>query len=409
LTKNNINFLGVNLFDLLGYTMASPLMVLLIFWLMIVLVGQYLHLEKYGLEISPFVILWRTKRFNNFIRKVAKKAPWLWRKIWLIGIPLGLASLLYGFYFLLINLVRFFVSPSTAASVVPVLPGITITGKTLYYLFFALGISVTAHELAHGLAAESEEIPVKSSGVLLAILIPGAFVELDESKMKKEPMNKRLKVFGAGSMANLIVALLFLFLLINFEFLILPFYAAPMGVLITDVVEGTPGSTVFTPGTIIFEINGTEIHNVEEFHNYLIHVSPGQTLIFNTSRGTLELVTAEHPANSSRGYIGIYTFNYYPPRNMFSKMLGIMTPYYFFEVINWTFLLSLSLAIFNMLPIPFFDGDRLINDLIREWMKKHKKTEKTSQMIRITIASLSVLVLILNIVFTFLKVGFKIP
>ncbi|OYT27632.1 MAG: hypothetical protein B6U95_05835 [Thermofilum sp. ex4484_82] len=358
--------------------MNSLIMTLLVFWLMITLIGRCLNLEKYGLEISPFAIMWKTKKFNNFIRKIAKKFPWLWKKIWLIGIPLGIASLFYGFYFLFTNLIKFFVNPSTAASVVPVLPGITITGKTLYYLFFALAVSVTAHELAHGLAAEAEEIPVRSSGVLLFILIPGAFVELDEERMKKQDVVKRLKIFSAGSMANLIVAVLFLILLINFELLILPLYAAPAGVLITDVVNGTPASKVFTPGVIIFEIN-------------------------------LRLTTARHPANSSRGYIGIYTFNYYPSKNIFGKMLGTMAPYYLFEVVNWTFLLSLSLAIFNMLPIPFFDGDRVVSDLVRDWAKKRNIGEKLSKTIRVGFAVLSVLLLILNFVFTFLKIGFKIP
>ena len=389
--------------------MNSLIMTLLVFWLMITLIGRYLNLEKYGLEISPFAIMWKTKKFNNFIRKIAKKFPWLWKKIWLIGIPLGIASLFYGFYFLFTNLIKFFVNPSTAASVVPVLPGITITGKTLYYLFFALAVSVTAHELAHGLAAEAEEIPVRSSGVLLFILIPGAFVELDEERMKKQDVVKRLKIFSAGSMANLIVAVLFLILLINFELLILPLYAAPAGVLITDVVNGTPASKVFTPGVIIFEINGTVVHNVEEFHNYLVNVSPNQTLVFNTSEGVLRLTTARHPANSSRGYIGIYTFNYYPSKNIFGKMLGTMAPYYLFEVVNWTFLLSLSLAIFNMLPIPFFDGDRVVSDLVRDWAKKRNIGEKLSKTIRVGFAVLSVLLLILNFVFTFLKIGFKIP
>jgi len=389
--------------------MASPIVILLVFWLMITLVGRYLNLKKYGLEVSPFAILWKTKRFNSFIRRIAKKAPWLWKKVWLISIPLGFASLFYGFYFLLTNLMRFFVSPSTAASVVPVLPGITITGRTLYYLFFALAVSVTAHELAHGLAAESEEIPVRSSGILLFILIPGAFVELDEEKMKKQEAIKRLKIFSAGSMANLIVALIFLILLINFELLIFPFYAAPAGVLIIDVVDGTPASEFFTPGVVIFEINGTAVHNVQEFHNYLIHVSPNQTLVFNTSCGPIVLVTAKHPANSSRGYIGVYTFNYYPAKNVFSKILGTMVPYHLFEVINWTFLLSLSLAIFNMLPVPLFDGERVVSDIIKEWAKKRDAGEKLPRMLRITFAMLSISLLILNFILTFLKIGFRIP
>jgi len=382
---------------------------LLVFWLMVTLIGRYLNLEKYGLEVSPFAILWKTKKFNNFIRNIAKKAPWLWKRIWLISIPLGIAALFYGFYFLFTNLIKFFVSPSTAASVVPVLPGITITGKTLYYLFLALAVTVTAHELAHGLAAESEEIPVKSSGVLLFILIPGAFVELDEERMKKQDVVKRLKIFSAGSMANLIIAILFLILLINFELMILPLYAAPAGVLITDVVEGTPASEVFTSGVVIFEINGTVIHNVEEFHNYLVHVGPNQTLVFNTNREIIELTTAKHPANSSRGYIGVYTFNYYPSKNIFGKMLGVMVPYHLFEVVNWTFLLSLSLAIFNMLPIPFFDGERVVSDLVKTWKKKHNINDKVPKTLRITLAVLSISLLILNFVFTFLNVGFKIP
>ncbi len=75
---------------------------------------------------------------------------------------------------------------------------------------------MVVHELSHGVVAKAQRLPLKSVGlVLLAVIPPGAFVEPDEEELgKAPPLRARLRVYGAGSMANVVTALLTL-LLIN--------------------------------------------------------------------------------------------------------------------------------------------------------------------------------------------------
>ncbi|MHA1463229.1 MAG: hypothetical protein ACTSQ0_09200, partial [Candidatus Heimdallarchaeota archaeon] len=56
------------------------LLILAVAWFIVYIVAKYLKLdEKYNWTIGPLFLLMRTKRFNNFIKKVAKKYARFWR------------------------------------------------------------------------------------------------------------------------------------------------------------------------------------------------------------------------------------------------------------------------------------------------------------------------------------------
>ena len=68
-------------------------------------------------------------------------------------------------------------------------------------------ITVVIHELSHALAASMEGVPIRSYGLVLYLIFPGAYVKLDDS-LKSLPPLSQLKVVCAGVAGNICLALL---------------------------------------------------------------------------------------------------------------------------------------------------------------------------------------------------------
>jgi len=83
--------------------------------------------------------------------------------------------MVFGIYFLLNNLLRLIFPIGGATSVSLVIPGLTLRLYWLPYFVVAAVVVILAHELAHGVIARLEEIPVLSTGILAAVVLFGAF------------------------------------------------------------------------------------------------------------------------------------------------------------------------------------------------------------------------------------------
>jgi len=108
------------------------------------------------------------------------------------------------FYMLLKTAMNTLSTKAPSAGVQLVIPGVTIP---LWYGLIGLIVVMVVHELSHGVVARAEKLRLKSVGLVLFAVIPGAFVEPDEDELKKAPLLSRLRVYAAGSMANIVVAL----------------------------------------------------------------------------------------------------------------------------------------------------------------------------------------------------------
>ncbi|MBS7287919.1 MAG: hypothetical protein KIH01_04040, partial [Candidatus Freyarchaeota archaeon] len=156
------------------------LVMLLVFWGGLMIVDRLFNLEKYGVSVLPFLLICRTTKLNNILSKAALKAPHAWRILGDASIPLGYSALGYGVYLLSLNLLNAFFRPQQSSPIVPLIPGITVTWFSFFYALVGIVVTLAFHEIAHGLAARAENIPIKSSGVLFLLFLPGGFVEIDE-------------------------------------------------------------------------------------------------------------------------------------------------------------------------------------------------------------------------------------
>ncbi|MFX1565057.1 MAG: site-2 protease family protein [Promethearchaeota archaeon] len=375
-----------------------PWLLILLAWMIIIGLASIYNLEKYGIEVGPFMLFARTGRFNNFLDRIGRWHPRAWRYIWSFFIGVAFFFSLYGFYFLGLNVwefVKVFLElPGTPGPVAPLIPGVTMSYNFFLMILIPLIVAIIVHEVAHGIAARADNIPIESSGLFVFLVFFGAFVEPDEEYVKiKSTRRQRARLYASGSGANLIVAFLALILL---TFIIIPI---PSGALINSVVPGSAADGVLTPGMVIIQMNDTTIETTQDIRTFMLNASPGDLVIFTVVQGTVSLVVDENPTNSSQAYIGIWTRNFFPLVYPFS-LLGPAIGTQFYEGLAWFFMITLSLGIINLLPIPPLDGDRLWKELIDSTISMERRGGKAVLWsLRITAIS----ILIANIVFTIIN------
>ncbi|MEM3440630.1 MAG: site-2 protease family protein [Candidatus Bathyarchaeia archaeon] len=332
-------------------------------WLGLFALSRILRLKEKGISVGPFYLSYKTKAFNGLLEAISRKGDKFWRAFFNSGAALGIGMMTFIIYRLAMNAGLLAHRAEGADRVAILVPGITVGFESLPYLLLAIAVLVVTHEASHGIASLLEGIKPKSVGAFLAFVIPGAFVELDEKELSRLSWRPKLRIFAAGSSANICLALIFLILLSNFPATIYPIYSTqPSGVLITGIVEGGPAEEAgIRSWDVIFSINGTRIWDPSALRSYLSMTKPGSVLITTTDRGDFPIVTKAHPLNSSRATIGIYPFPFFEPKAPFAPK---ELPYRLLIAENWLFMVLLNVAMINMLPMYPLDGDKYLDALL---------------------------------------------
>jgi membrane-associated protease RseP (regulator of RpoE activity) len=336
----------------------------LVFWFLVCLALWLTKAESHGFAGAPFYLIWRTIKFNNIIERIASARRTAWQVFWNIGIAVGIGSMAFISYYLGRNLLNLFAKPEAASSVqfiVP-LPGVGVTFETFPYLVLALSITIVSHELSHGIASLVEHVPLKSTGAFFAHIIMGGFVEPNDEKLNAARSASKLRVFAAGSFTNVVLGLLCVLLLVNFPGTIAPFYTVvASGVTIGDVPVNLPAhSSGLQSGDRVTSINGTRITNVNDLRNYMADVVPGQGVVVGTPKGNFTVKTGVDPTNASHAVIGIAglvnDIEYHPK----APFLPTEFPNILLHAEYWLQLILVSVGMINMLPLPIFDGEKLL-------------------------------------------------
>jgi len=445
----------------------------LIFWV-IVIVLVYLLRNKEGAAylFFPLLAMFKTKKLNNFIKRVSRKAPKFWRIFWTVGIFVSFGFTIYALYFFFTNFVNLIIDPRIEQVILPLIPGVTIDLPLYAYLILPLLFILTTHEFAHGISASVDGIEVKSTGVLGAglfyIIGFGAFVEVDERELNSSKIhrNTRFRIAAAGTYINGITAGIALLLILSFPFLISPYYrqVTQVNTVLTEENGGfnsgnlssgdvilalkqqgdldddyvyineykkrtltnimrnettlqvsigdnltlkiyNPSLDTYTEKNItlgpryylgiLYEYisDGSEIRitkvltEIEGGINYNKNLTEG--LIINKINGiSVNLTNGNTLARALTSFnldslnlstdtetfildvdiegvvIGIYSNLYFFPLNDLAKLFTNNWPEFLLREISWLFVIAFSITLFNMLPLPIFDGDRIVKELV---------------------------------------------
>ena len=370
-----------------------PLGIYLGIWAAIFLIGVLIKADRFGVILKPYYFMLKTAAFNSWMERLGTK----WRRGWLVffdvGAAIGIGLSALALYAFIRGLIALFIrSPqATPTALIIPLPGLTISWEIFPYIILAIAVLLIPHEVAHGIASVLDRVPIKSSGVFVAVFLPGGFVEIDEEDLAKKPNRTKLRVFAAGSFTN-VVSWFLVFLIASSIFL-----PSPSGVLVTSLVDGGGAQQAGVPQwSVITAVNGNPVSSVTDLSGIMSRVSPGQTVDVRLSNGLDRVVvTKMDTLNQSRAILGIITANYFASRLPVSPITGFQM----FSAFNWMILILFNVAIVNMLPLFPFDGDRYFTTILNMLGVKNTKWP------RIIASVISLGLLLMSLVLSFLLFG----
>jgi membrane-associated protease RseP (regulator of RpoE activity) len=373
-------------------------------WIIISVAWWGFRAERFGVSGLPIYLLYRTTRLNNLIDRISAISPKAWRTIWNLGIVVGVGSIAYIFYELILNLLNLFFRSEQAVSIQPIvpLPGLFVSFETFPYLVLALSIVVASHELSHGIASLADHVPLKSAGLFFAHIVMGGFVEPDEEKLNQAKNATKLRIFAAGSSTNIILGIFCIVLLSNFPATIAPFYnVVASGVQIGSVPENLPAySSGLKADDVVTSINGTGISGIADLRSFMSRVSPGQVIVIGTQTGSYMVKTGVDQNNASRALIGISGLTdliVYDPKLPF---LSSEFPNILLHAEYWLSVVLVSVALINMLPMYPFDGDKFLQTALNVLGIRRTKE------IRSALNGTAYALLILNVGLSLIRFGF---
>ena len=262
--------------------------ILLIFWLI-----KSGKMQEWGMSLAfGFVLMIRTKRGRGTIDAIARP-----KRFWNLFGDLGIAVVLLvmaGFTFLMILIIGPSLDPNSgvrpaAVNEILVIPGIN-PFVPLWYGLIGLIVTLVVHEGGHGILARANDLKVKSLGLLYAIVPIGAFVEPDEDEIREASLRKRLRVFSAGPMVNVVVALLVLIPMVA----MIGAAAPAEGAAIQSIVAGGPADMAgIEPGDLITSINGTAVLSTSGLRGAMDGYLPGDNVTVGLADRTVNVTLTD--------------------------------------------------------------------------------------------------------------------
>ena len=328
-----------------------------------ILVGIFHErLSTHGVEMNFPVIMWKTQRLRGLISRISNLSPRFWRWYMNIGIVVAFVAMIFITWTLVSTLPSVFETPSVSI----VIPGVEMPGSSIYipfvYGLIALATVLVVHEFSHGVQAVGEKISIKSIGLLLFAIIPGAFVEPDEEELKNAKRTSRLRVYAAGSIANVTLAIIAM-LLVSLIAMGIPTYFDENGIEIDRVVSDSPSDGILKEGMVIEAVGNEKINDSESYVNVIGSFKPGDNVSVQTDQGTYSVVLDKNPNNESVGFFGIQANKHF---ELVNDSLGPI-PWVLFELLElfqWIFMLNLGIGLFNLLPMKPLDGGYMLEILL---------------------------------------------
>ncbi len=353
--------------------------------------------DRKHIEHKYFIFFKRkTTRGEKFIDSVAKISPKFWIILGTIAAIIAIFVIFYGIYQLILTIQLLISKEISGPGVRLLLPypssnpvsGFGFIGIPFWFWIIILVIIMFPHEFFHGIIARAEKIKVKSVGVFLLAIFPGAFVDPDEKDFEKSKLRTKLRVVAAGAFANFIVAGIIFGLA---SYALWPSIVQP-GALITSVNQTAPAGLARIPsGAVLQAINGTSINPnyfdyyasysgllfftksftpdfVKDFSasppvlNELSKYQPGDNVTLLVSGKLYTITLAPHPNNPNFPYMGLsLSLNTRYGGDIFSILLPL---------ISLSILISLLVGIVNILPIYPLDGGVFVKSITDKYFPK---------------------------------------
>ncbi len=350
------------------------------FLVFIFLIAVLIYRDRRNVKIEGIVLMRRTQKGKSFIERIASRHKRLWNAFFTIAVVVSFPVMLFTFWLMASNAVGIVQRSVNVAPVSLVVPGAVGSVEqapgllVLPWWLWVIGIFsvMIPHEFSHGIASRISGIRIKSLGWLLLLFLPGAFCEPDEKQLKKAGWKTKMKVYAAGSFANMIFALPFL--LISVLIFSVLFYDPCLAY--TSNIEGYP-MALSGASSCIFSVNGVSTTTPEEMSAVLSAIQPGSSAIVMTMNGTYNITTVARPDGVNGSFIGISGPYYSMHPMIYEAFLPIAGPLVLIGFVStWIFFLNMGIGMINLLPIKPLDGGLIMEEVIVKLTKNKKKANK---------------------------------
>lgn len=409
---------------------------------------KYAHLWEDHVTFYGPILALKTEKvgFFDFFRRQTR----FWRGYGTLGAILVVvisilmsALLLFAVYNSMIN------PPSPEGIYEPqnilAIPGLNDFIPITIAVIIGFFVTLVVHEFGHAILCRVEDIRVKSTGILFAVIPIGAFVEPDEEEVEKAPRSSKIRMYGAGITNNIVVALICFAGIVILMGMITP-SSTPM---IQAVYEDYPADLAgIIPDSVIYAVDGVVVESATDVSDILQTTTPGDTLMVTTLKDGVHsdhtLILQEWPdeiSNKSTGFMGVV---YYSPESaqlVFNNLikspvgpllllyipintvieddslnLGILAfdvsyvgvwdvPFSGFwgviQVLFWTFWFNLAVGTFNALPFIPLDGGYIMREGVAGFFEKRGRGDLVPVVVSI-ISSLMVAVILLLLIIPYI-------
>jgi membrane-associated protease RseP (regulator of RpoE activity) len=326
----------------------------------------------------PIICILKTKFGIKFMKKVAKKHSKFLKVVGYIGMIIAYLGIIAMFILIMTSFLNLFLKPDAPSAVSPVIPGVKIPGSEFYVPFWygiiALFVVIVFHEFGHGIIAKAHKYKILNTGLVLFLILPGAFVEPDEKKIVKAKTSIQNSVYAAGPWFNVILSVIVFLILI---FCLTPVHTAlsnNSGFTFTHLDNNSPALVAGLPVNVTYnKIDEAEINSIYALGSYLKNKSPGEEITLYTDQSNSHtLALGTHPNDENQSYIGILGLsNVRGSQSIFKEGL--------FQIVNilvnlffWIYVLSLGIGSANLLPIGPLDGGRIVITTLKKYFKEKK-------------------------------------
>ncbi|MCK4927513.1 MAG: site-2 protease family protein, partial [Candidatus Aenigmarchaeota archaeon] len=172
------------------------------------------------------------------------------------------------------------------------------------FWLISIFVILVAHEFSHALVAKAQGINVKSLGYGFLAILPLGFAEPDQEQIKKSKSLVKTRIYGAGSFANFIVALLSIPLILGVMFVYSGSVDA-VGVSYNGTIEDMPADGLLPESGIVTMIDENEAKDIYNLSLVMDTYRPGDTITILVNSEEYTLVLAENPDDESKAFMGI--------------------------------------------------------------------------------------------------------
>lgn len=324
-------------------------------------------LINYGLEVNFPLLMWKTQRLRGFIDRLASLAPRFWKGYMNIGIVISTGLMILMAVSLVYSLKTLMDTPTVSL----IVPGVEVPGSPIFIPLLSGLIALTTvlivHEFSHGILSRVEKISINSIGLLLFAILPGAFVEPNEEELNELSRPAKMRIYVAGSMANLSLAAIAIVIMMTLSSFVIPAVFDEDGVVVNRLTEDGNAINYLSEGMVIKEINNITINDSQSYQKAVATLKPNTNINIQTDQGDYSFQLKHNPKNKSLAYMGIqaksnkvigddYDNQFYTP------LLWILIPLN--ELLFWIFFLNFAVGTFNLLPMKPLDGGHLFENLL---------------------------------------------